>query len=51
MQLYELDDRQAVWERYGVAQGGGAIFLIDKEGNVVERDPSPENIRAYLIQQ
>ena len=51
VQLYELDDRQAVWERYGVPQSGGAIFLIDKKGNVVERDPSPESIRTYLEQQ
>ena len=51
VQLYELDDRQAVWERYGVPQSGGAIFLIDKKGNVVERDPSPESIRPYLEQQ
>ena len=37
-----------IWEKYGVGNGGGAIFMVDKEGKILAVKPSAEEVEAIL---
>ena len=47
--LVELNDIERIWEKYGIGNSGGMVFLIDKNGIIVANDPSIEEIRNFLI--
>lgn len=46
--MVELDDRQDIWMHYGVREGGGCLVLVGKDGRIVMRDPTAEQIKEYL---
>lgn len=46
--LVELDRQNDIWQKYGVDGGGGGIFLIDKNGIILAKDPSREEVRKAL---
>ena len=46
--LLELNDAGKIWEKYGVGNGGGAIFMVDKEGKILAVKPSAEEVEAIL---
>ena len=46
--LLELNDAGKIWEKYGVALGGGSIFMVDKEGKILAINPSAEEVKAIL---
>ena len=48
LNLLELKDANNIWYRYGVGNGGGATFLIDKDGTILKIDPSAEEVREIL---
>lgn len=48
LQLVELDRENNIWQKYGVGNGGGALFLIDENGKVVAKDPTPEEVRNQI---
>ncbi|MCM4156939.1 TlpA disulfide reductase family protein [Gramella sp. AN32] len=48
VQLVELDRQNRIWEKYGVDGGGGALFLIDKKGEIIAKDPTAEEVREIL---
>jgi thiol-disulfide isomerase/thioredoxin len=47
--LVELNDTEKIWEKYGIGNSGGMVFLIDENGIIVANDPSIEDIRDFLI--
>jgi len=49
--LVELNDAGKIWEKYGIGNSGGAVFLIDENGNIVANNPSIEEIRSFLIKK
>ena len=46
--LLELNDAGKIWEKYGVGNGGGAIFMVDKEGKILAIMPSAEKVEEIL---
>lgn len=46
--LLELNDAGKIWEKYGVGNGGGAIFMVDKDGKILAINPSAEEVEAIL---
>lgn len=40
----ELSDINQIWEKYGIANSGGAQFLIDKEGKILAINPKLEEL-------
>ena len=47
--LVELKDAGKIWEKYGIDNSGGGVFLIDQNGIIVAGDPSIEDIRSFLV--
>lgn len=51
LNLLELDDRAGIWRLYGVENGGGGQFLIDRDGTVLAINPTAEELRAILAEK
>lgn len=49
--LVELNDAEKIWEKYGLGNSGGRIFLIDEKGFIVAKDPSAEEVRNFLREE
>lgn len=47
-QLYDLDDREGIWNLYGIHNNGGGIFLIGKDGRIVEKVQDISSVESYL---
>ena len=47
--LVELNDTEQIWNKYGVGNGGGEVFLIDEKGIIVAISPTVEEIRKFLL--
>ncbi len=47
-QLIELDKNNRIWEKYGIMNAGGAMFLIDKTGTILAVNPTAEELEAIL---
>ena len=47
--LVELNDAEKIWEKYGIENSGGMVFLIDENGIIIANDPSISEIRDFLI--
>ncbi|SHG55916.1 Peroxiredoxin [Salegentibacter echinorum] len=50
LNLVDLDRQQKVWQKYGV-RGGGAMFLIDKNGEILSKNPTADEVRKVLKTQ
>ena len=48
LQLLELDRQNNIWQKYGVDNAGGAMFLIDENGLILAKDPTAEEVRVEL---
>ncbi|MBC7851109.1 MAG: TlpA family protein disulfide reductase, partial [Chitinophagaceae bacterium] len=48
LQLLELDDKNKVWTKFGIADATGMMLLVDKDGIIVSVDPKPEEVQAFL---
>ena len=46
--LLELNDAQRLWERYGIGNAGGSMFLVNPQGIIVALNPSAEEIEDIL---
>lgn len=46
--LVELDRQNEIWQKYGVNNAGGAIFLIDEYGSIIAINPSAEEVTQEL---
>ncbi len=48
LNLLELDDKNGIWNKYTVPNGGGLTVLVDKAGKIVAVDPTAAEIEQYL---
>lgn len=48
LQLIELDKQNGIWNKYGIDNSGGQIFLIDNDGKIIAIDPTAEEVRKEL---
>ena len=48
LNLIELDDQNAIWQKYGIPNGGGTIFLADKNGKNLAINPTADKVREKL---
>ncbi|MFV0345455.1 MAG: redoxin domain-containing protein [Bacteroidales bacterium] len=48
LNLVELDRQNNIWQKYGVDNSGGGIFLIDKDGTIIAINPTAEEVRKEL---
>jgi hypothetical protein len=48
LNLVELDEQNNIWQKYGVDGGGGGIFLIDKNGEILAINPTADEVRKVL---
>lgn len=48
IQLYDLDDAEGIWKLYNLDNAGGGIFLIGKDGRIVEKVSDTSSVRSYL---
>ena len=46
--LIELDGKNGIWEKYGVSNGAGATFLVDKNGKILAANPTADEVREIL---
>ncbi len=47
--LVELSDVEQIWDKYGIGNAGGSIFLIDENGIIVAVSPTTDEIRNFLL--
>jgi hypothetical protein len=48
LNLIELDRENKIWEKYGAMNAGGAMFLIDKSGEILAANPDEKEVAAIL---
>lgn len=48
LNLLELNDAGKIWEQYGVGNGGGCTYLVDKEGKILAIHPTAEEVKVWL---
>jgi len=46
--LLELNDKNSIWNKYGVGNAGGGDFLIDSQGKILAISPTAEEINNIL---
>lgn len=51
LNLVELDDKQNIWNTYGISNGTGLMVLVDKDGTILSIDPKPEELEKILQQK
>ncbi len=48
LQLVELDRQNKIWNKYGINNSGGAMFLIGKDGTILAKNPTAKEVREEL---
>ncbi|MFJ1322254.1 redoxin domain-containing protein [Capnocytophaga canis] len=48
LQLVELDKQNKIWQKYGMQNKAGGVFLIDEKGIIIAIDPTAEEVRKEL---
>jgi peroxiredoxin len=48
LNLVELNEHNNIWQKYGVDGGGGGIFLIDKNGEILAINPTADEVKKEL---
>ncbi len=46
--LVELDDKQNIWNLYGISNGTGLMVLVDRNGIILAVDPKPDELEKIL---
>ncbi len=46
--LVELDDKNGVWNKFGITNSTGMMLLIDKDGKIILIDPTAEDVKKEL---
>jgi thiol-disulfide isomerase/thioredoxin len=46
--LLELNDKNAIWTKFGIGNAGGGEFLVDAKGNFLAVNASPEEMKHIL---
>jgi len=48
LNLIEMNNEKHIWERYGISDSGGCIYLIGSDGNIISVDPDAEEVEREL---
>lgn len=48
LNLLEMDDGHKLWEEYGIGNGGGSSYLLDRDGTILAINPTPDEVEAVL---
>jgi thiol-disulfide isomerase/thioredoxin len=48
LNLLELDDQHNIWSKYAISNSGGMMVLVDKTGEILAVNPSPDEVREIL---
>ncbi|SKB70497.1 Peroxiredoxin [Salegentibacter holothuriorum] len=48
LNLVDLDRQHNIWKKYGIDNSGGAMFLIDKNGEILAKNPTAGEVREVL---
>ena len=46
--LLELNDENGVWRKNGTGNGGGAMFLIDRDGTILSTSTDAEELEPII---
>lgn len=46
--LLELNDENQIWRKNGVDNGGGAMFLIDRDGTILSTSTDAEELEPII---
>lgn len=49
--LVDLDNAEGIWQKYNADNRAGAMFLFDKNGNILAVDPTPDEVKTVLETQ
>jgi len=47
--LSEINDKDNIWEKYGIPRSGGRQILVDNKGKILAINPTPNEIRRLLL--
>lgn len=50
LNLVELDRQNNLWVKYGIPRSGGGMFLIGRDGKILMKDPTPEELEEKLAE-
>src|SRR5690606_17248559 len=48
LNLLELNDENKIWQKYGIGNSGGGMFLINSEGIILAVSPTAEELENIL---
>jgi len=48
LNLVELNDRGKIWQKYGIGNAGGGVFLVDETGIIITVNPTAEQVAVIL---
>lgn len=48
LQLTELNDKNGIWRKFAVGDGGGIQVLVDQEGRVLKINPTAKEVESYI---
>lgn len=49
--LLELNDKNKIWEKYGIGNAGGCSFMVDEKGVILAIRPTAEEVRKILLER
>ena len=47
--LSEINDKDNIWEKYGIPRSGGRQFLVDNKGKILAINPTPNELRRFIL--
>ncbi len=49
LNLLELNDKNQIWNKYGISSQGGMLILVNKNGKIILVDPTAEEVKQAVI--
>lgn len=46
--LYDLDDKYQIWNKYGIGNGTGLMVLVNEKGEILAIDPSADEVEEII---
>jgi peroxiredoxin len=49
--LVDLDHKNHIWDKYGISNSGGGTFLVDRDGTILQINPTAEEVKGILTEK
>jgi len=49
--LSEISNENNLWEKYNISKSGGSQFLVDKKGNILAINPTPDELKEFIMKE